>query len=199
MIETFHVTKTYEQGDRPAIREVSLKIDKGEFVFLTGPSGAGKSTLLKMIFAAEEPTSGQILVNGRNVARLKRRQIPYLRREIGVNYRATNPASATIEVNAVTPEVLAAARKFPGIGIAEARGVVEARAKVGDDWMRMLLFVVDDFDAMRLNTFTRDSGAWPPPPGTLLVERQAVPFLGQGEGGSLTIRTPHGAPRRSRC
>jgi cell division transport system ATP-binding protein len=87
MIETFHVTKTYERGDRPALYDVSLKIEKGEFVFLSGPSGAGKSTLLKLIFAAEQPTSGQILVNGRNVARLRRSQIPYLRREIGVVFQ----------------------------------------------------------------------------------------------------------------
>jgi cell division transport system ATP-binding protein len=87
MIETFHVTKTYEQGDRPALRDISLRIDKGELVFLTGPSGAGKSTLLKLIFAAERPSSGQILVNGRNIARLRPRQIPLLRREIGVVFQ----------------------------------------------------------------------------------------------------------------
>ena len=87
MIETFHVSKTYEQGDRPALTDVSLRVDKGEFVFLTGASGAGKSTLLKLVFAAEKPTSGQILVNGQNVVRLKRRQIPYLRRQIGVVFQ----------------------------------------------------------------------------------------------------------------
>jgi cell division transport system ATP-binding protein len=87
MIEAFHVTKTYDQGDQPALHDVSLKIAKGEFVFLSGPSGAGKSTLLKLIFAAEQPTSGQILVNGRNIAKLKRSQIPYLRREIGVVFQ----------------------------------------------------------------------------------------------------------------
>ncbi len=118
-----------------------------------------------------------------------------VRREITVNYMVTNPASATIEVDDVTPAVLAIARGFPGIAVAEARGVVEARARVGDEWMRMLLFVVDDFDGMRLNTFTRDSGAWPPPAGSVLVERQAVGFLRQGEGGSLVVRTPHGSPR----
>jgi len=116
-------------------------------------------------------------------------------REIAVNYLETNPASATIEVDAVTPSVLATARNFPGIAVAEPRAVVEARAKVGDEWMRMLLFVVDDFDEMRLNTFTRDSGAWPPPAGGMLIERQAVGFLKAGEGGSVTIRTPRGAPR----
>ncbi len=87
MIQTFHVTKVYDQGDRPALHDVSLTIEKGEFVFLTGPSGAGKSTLLKMLFVAEKPTRGQILVNGRNVATLKPRQIPHLRREVGVVFQ----------------------------------------------------------------------------------------------------------------
>jgi cell division transport system ATP-binding protein len=87
VIEAFHVTKTYERGDRPALHDITLKIAKGEFVFLSGPSGAGKSTLLKLIFAAEQPTTGQILVNGRNIAKLRRPQIPYLRREIGVVFQ----------------------------------------------------------------------------------------------------------------
>ncbi|MDP3853319.1 ABC transporter permease [Phenylobacterium sp.] len=116
-------------------------------------------------------------------------------REIVVNYATTNPASATIEVDAVTPAVLATAKAFPGIAAAEPRAVVEARAKVGDEWMRMLLFVVDDFDAMRLNVFTRDSGAWPPPTGGMLIERQAIGFLKVREGGVVTLRMPHGSLR----
>jgi putative ABC transport system permease protein len=116
-------------------------------------------------------------------------------REITVNYAETNPASATIDVDAVTPSVLSTARSFPGIAVAEPRAVVEARAKIGDEWMRMLLFVVDDFDGLRLNVFARDSGTWPPPSGSMLIERQAVDFLKAGEGGSVTVRTPHGSPR----
>jgi putative ABC transport system permease protein len=116
-------------------------------------------------------------------------------REIVVNYARSSPASATLEVDAVTPEVLETARRFPGIAAAEARGVVEARAQVGDEWMRMLLFVVDDFEAMRLNTFSRDSGAWPPADGGMLLERQAVAFLRTAQGRSVVVRTPHGAPR----
>jgi cell division transport system ATP-binding protein len=87
VIQTFHVSKIYERGDQPALHDVSIHVDKGEFVFLTGPSGAGKTTLLKLIFAAEKPTGGQILVNGRNIAKLKPRQIPYLRREVGVVFQ----------------------------------------------------------------------------------------------------------------
>ena len=116
-------------------------------------------------------------------------------REIVVNYASSSPASATIEVDQVTPSVLATARQFPGVAVAEARAVVEGRAKVGDEWMRMLLFVVDDFGDMRLNTFIRDSGAWPPPAGSMLIERQAIGVLMASEGQSITVRTPHGSPR----
>jgi cell division transport system ATP-binding protein len=66
---------------------VTLQVDKGEFVWLTGPSGAGKTTLLRMLFCADEPTSGQIVVGGRNVNRLSARGVPYLRRNIGVVFQ----------------------------------------------------------------------------------------------------------------
>ncbi len=86
MIEFFHVFKNYG-SDAPALHDVSLKVEKGEFVFLTGPSGAGKTTLLKLVFAAERPTRGQILVMGRNIGKLPDRQIPPLRRRIGVVFQ----------------------------------------------------------------------------------------------------------------
>ena len=86
MIELFGVTKAYA-GEAPALANVSLLVRKGEFVFLTGPSGAGKTTLLRLLFAAERPTEGQILVNGRNLSRLSARQVPALRREIGVVFQ----------------------------------------------------------------------------------------------------------------
>ncbi len=86
MIQMFHVTKAFGH-DAPILVDVSVDVQKGEFVFLTGPSGAGKSTLLKLIFLAERPTTGQILVAGRNVARLRESGIPYLRRNIGVVFQ----------------------------------------------------------------------------------------------------------------
>ena len=82
----FHVFKSFP-GDPPALVDVNLHIEKGEFVFLTGPSGAGKSTLLKLIFCAEKATDGQILVGGRNTARIRGSAVPYLRRNIGVVFQ----------------------------------------------------------------------------------------------------------------
>ena len=86
MIELFHVTKEY-LGDGPARLDVTLTIDKGEFVFLTGPSGAGKSTLLKLIFCDEPATSGQLLLFGKNVAKIRPSAVPYVRRNIGVVFQ----------------------------------------------------------------------------------------------------------------
>jgi putative ABC transport system permease protein len=116
-----------------------------------------------------------------------------IEREAPLNYAMTNPAHVTIDVNEVTPAILDAAKRFNGVAAAEARAVIEARARVGDEWMRMLLFVVEDFDALRLNTFARESGAWPPPGGSMLIERQATDFLQKTQGQSLTVRMPRGA------
>lgn len=114
-------------------------------------------------------------------------------REIAANYLKTRPAHISIELDEVTPQVLAAARNFPGIAMAEARAVIEARAKVGHEWMRMLLFVVEDFGEMRLNAFSHESGAWPPPAGSMLIERQALDFLKARDGGSIEVRMPGGS------
>jgi cell division transport system ATP-binding protein len=86
VIQLFHLTKEYP-GEPPALSDVTLDVEKGEFVFLTGPSGAGKSTLLKLIFCAEAPTSGQILLFGKNVARVTAAEVPYVRRNIGVVFQ----------------------------------------------------------------------------------------------------------------
>ena len=82
MIEAQKVTKMYTRGVH-ALRELSLRIDKGEFVFLTGPSGAGKSTLLRLLLRQEIPTEGRIVVGGRDLARLSLRQVQAYRRSIG--------------------------------------------------------------------------------------------------------------------
>jgi len=82
MIQFFKVHKTYP-GNIKALADVSFAIERGEFVFVTGPSGAGKTTLLKLIIRAERPDQGEILVNKRNLSRIKHSQIPQLRREVG--------------------------------------------------------------------------------------------------------------------
>lgn len=82
MIQLFHVHKSYARK-RVALDDVTLHIVKSEFALITGPSGAGKTTLLKLLFGLEHPDSGQILVQGRNIARLNANGWPYLRRTIG--------------------------------------------------------------------------------------------------------------------
>ncbi len=82
MIKMFHATKRYDQ-QYVALNDITLNIPKGQFAFLTGPSGAGKSTLLRLLIREEIASSGQIIVNGRNIAIIPDHQIPILRRNIG--------------------------------------------------------------------------------------------------------------------
>ena len=86
MITLENVSKAYVEGI-PAIKNISLHIDRGEFVFIVGDSGSGKSTLIKLLLKELEPTSGKITVNGQNLGRLKRKQIPRYRRKIGVVFQ----------------------------------------------------------------------------------------------------------------
>jgi cell division transport system ATP-binding protein len=85
-IRLYHVSKSYTAGSF-ALHDVNLEVQRGEFVFLTGASGAGKTTLLEMLFAAEKPSEGSIIVLGRNVDRLGAAAIPRLRRRIGVVFQ----------------------------------------------------------------------------------------------------------------
>ncbi len=87
MIDFEHVSKEYKKGGRLALDDINFHVDDGEFVFLLGHSGAGKSTLLKLILREEVPTEGTVLVDGKNVARLRRHQVPYLRRQMGIIFQ----------------------------------------------------------------------------------------------------------------
>jgi cell division transport system ATP-binding protein len=155
VIELFHLQKQYA-GEAPALVDVSLSVGKGEFVFITGPSGAGKSTLMRLVFCAEAATSGQLLVFGRNVAKIKPSQIPFLRRTIGVVFQdfkllpdrtVAENVSFPLEVRGLMPKevrkrVLAILRsvglelkagKFPlSLSGGEQQRVAVARALVGE-------------------------------------------------------------------
>ena len=86
MIEFTDVVKSYEQGNN-ALNGVSMQIEDGEFCFLVGPSGSGKSTIIKMITGELKPTSGTVHVNGYSLERIRKREIPYLRRTVGVVFQ----------------------------------------------------------------------------------------------------------------
>ena len=86
MITLENVSKSYAKG-QPALNDVSLHIDKGEFVFIVGNSGSGKSTLIKLLLKELEPTSGTIIVNDQDLGKMKRRKVPKYRRGVGVVFQ----------------------------------------------------------------------------------------------------------------
>ena len=107
MIEFFSVTKRYP-GGQVGLDDVTLRIDRAQMVFLTGPSGAGKTTFLKLIYCEEMPSSGNILVNGRNVSSLPRSKVPFLRRTIGVVFQSFRliPRKTVFENVCYLPRIL---------------------------------------------------------------------------------------------
>ena len=86
MIEFRNVNKTYDTGTK-AVKNANFLIEKGEFCFLVGTSGSGKSTLIKLILKEEEPTSGNIIINGKDTTFLKPSRVPYLRRGMGIVFQ----------------------------------------------------------------------------------------------------------------
>ena len=87
MIRFHSVTKVYDRSAAPALVDISLHVAKGEFVFVTGPSGSGKSTLLKLVYMEEMPTDGEVRVSGTSTLGLSRRDVPRLRRRLGVIFQ----------------------------------------------------------------------------------------------------------------
>jgi cell division transport system ATP-binding protein len=107
VIEAYHVSKTYARGVY-ALRDLSLRVEKGDFVFLTGPSGAGKSTLLRLLIRQDVPSEGQLIVGGRNLATLTTRQVQSYRRSLGFVFQDFKllPAKTVLENVSFVPRVL---------------------------------------------------------------------------------------------
>ena len=107
MIETRRLSKVYSRG-LYALRDLTLTVEKAEFVFLTGPSGAGKSTFLRLLLMQERPTEGEVFVNGHNLAMLSRRETQEYRRGIGFVFQDFKliPSRTVLENISFVPEVL---------------------------------------------------------------------------------------------
>ena len=112
MILLSNVTKTYPNGS-VALDDVSFFIERGEFVFIVGPSGAGKSTLIKLLMHEETPSSGQVIINNKDIGKLKRREVPYLRRSMGVVFQDFRLLSnkTVFENVAFAMDIIGASRK----------------------------------------------------------------------------------------
>ncbi len=114
-------------------------------------------------------------------------------REITRNYLGTAPAAATLELDRADAALAEQVRGRPGITDAQARATLTATMRIGpDEWRTLVLFVVPDFDDMRISTFARESGAWPPPSGTMLIERAARDMV---PPGPVEVRLPGGQSR----
>jgi len=87
VIELQNVTKIYAGSPKPALQGINLRVEKGDFCLLTGPSGAGKSTLLRLLFLADSPSEGEVILHDQMLSLMKRKEIPLLRREIGVVFQ----------------------------------------------------------------------------------------------------------------
>ncbi|MBO5244780.1 MAG: cell division ATP-binding protein FtsE [Selenomonadales bacterium] len=125
MITLSNVSKTYSTG-AVAMDDLSVSIEKGEFVFIVGPSGAGKSTFIKMLLLEETPDKGDLIVNGRNLRELPKKKIPYLRRSMGVifqDYRLL-PDKTVYENVAFAMRVVEASRKEMKQNIERVLGLV---------------------------------------------------------------------------
>ena len=164
MIRLEHVTKLYPSQTRPALSDVSVDIDKGEFVFLVGQSGSGKSTFLRLVLKEERATSGHVYVAGKDLARLSQWKVPALRRQVGTVFQdfrllpnktvSENVAFALQvigrsrrEINRVVPETLElvglkdkAARMPDELSGGEQQRVAIARAFVN----RPMILIADE-------------------------------------------------------
>ena len=130
MIHMKNVSKIYDNG-AVALDRASVDIESGEFVFIVGASGAGKSTFIKMLFREELPSSGELVVNGHDIRRMKRKEVPYLRRELGVifqDYRLL-PDKTVFENVAFAMQVIEAPRRLMPRSVNAVLDIVGLRDK----------------------------------------------------------------------
>ena len=131
MIHMRNISKIYDDNGTIALDHVNIDIEKGEFVFLVGPSGAGKSTFIKMLLREELPSAGELIVNGHDVVHMVRRDVPYLRRGLGVvfqDYRLL-PDKTVYENVAFAMQVIEAPRRLIQRSVNSVLDVVGLREK----------------------------------------------------------------------
>jgi cell division transport system ATP-binding protein len=133
MISISNVSKTYKGAPSPALNDVSLEIQKGDFVFLVGASGSGKSTLLRLMFREETPSAGQVFVLGENLVRIPSRRVPFFRRKIGVVFQDFRllPNKTVFENVAFTLQVLGKSSAFISEAVPDVLNLVGLGEKSG--------------------------------------------------------------------
>ncbi len=115
-----------------------------------------------------------------------------LTHEINANFLGTNPASAILYTDNADDKLAKTVENIPGVANAQARRIVTARIQVGpEEWRRLLLFVIDDFNNLRVSTFKLERGNWPPPDREILIERSALPIVNKQLGDTVLIQTPN--------
>jgi cell division transport system ATP-binding protein len=148
VIRFSHVYKSYPNGAL-ALKDISFRVGKGEFVFLTGHSGAGKSTIMKMLYAEQQPTSGEVRVSGYNVSTLRRDEVPKLRRRLGIVFQdfrlledrtAAENIAFALEVIGARRDTIAArvTRVLTQVGLA-AKGRAYPRELSGGEQQRVAI------------------------------------------------------------
>ena len=150
----FHVHKNY--GKKKALSDITLEIEKNEFLFISGPSGAGKTTLLKLLYLGETTSEGQVLIDGMNLSRISRKRIPFLRRKFGIIFQDYKliPTKTVFDNVAIVLEAIGKKRRFiekkvksvlrtvgmeerrhafpPSLSGGEQQRIAVARAVIGD-------------------------------------------------------------------
>jgi cell division transport system ATP-binding protein len=121
-----HVSKRYKTAGEPALSDVDVEVADGEFVFLVGPSGSGKSTFLRLLLREEKATRGKVLVNDKDVAKLRRRKVPKLRRGIGAVFQDFRllPQKSVAQNVAFALEVIGQPKSTIRVSVAEALALV---------------------------------------------------------------------------